>query len=276
MDLRYPPRFAKWQLWAMWILWGVGWIIHGTSSRGGMLSALLAIMLVFWLRPQRIGWLRPATLVIVLLIGLLTLESLGISFDDRGRRNISLEQVMTNITSTFGIGNEQGNEVVTRRWRLNWWSKIIDYTFNGPYFWTGKGYGINLAQDDGFRGRTNEDGATNRHPHNIVMNVLARSGVIGLALYLSFLFSFGLRLLLYALPRTPRGDFALWLLAYWTAFFFNAQFDVFLEGPMGGIWFWSLVGIAWVYLRYPLRIKLVEPAPQPSAPQTGVPQPASS
>jgi hypothetical protein len=271
LDLTYPPRFTKWQLWGMWLLWGAGWIIHGASSRGGMLSALVAIFLVFWLRPQRIGWLRPATLVTLLLVGLLTLESLGISLDDGGRRNISIEQVVTNIVSTFGIGDEVGNESDTRRWRLNWWSAIIDYTFNGPYLWGGKGYGINLAQDDGFRGRVNEDGDTNRHPHNIVMNVLARSGVIGLALYLSFLISFGRRLMLYALPRTPRGDFALWLLSYWMAFFFNAQFDVFLEGPMGGIWFWSLVGIAWVYLRYPLRFRLFDPAPHPSIAQASTP-----
>jgi len=34
----------------------------------------------------------------------------------------------------------------------------------------------------------------------------------------------------------------LWILAYWIAFIVNASFDVFLEGPQAGIWFWCLFG----------------------------------
>jgi hypothetical protein len=47
----------------------------------------------------------------------------------------------------------------------------------------------------------------------------------------------------------------LFLLAYWVAFMVNASFDVFLEGLMGGIWFWTLYGVGlgamWIYQRYP-------------------------
>jgi hypothetical protein len=35
----------------------------------------------------------------------------------------------------------------------------------------------------------------------------------------------------------------LWILSYWCACLVNAAFDVFLEGPQGGIWFWSIVGL---------------------------------
>ncbi len=34
----------------------------------------------------------------------------------------------------------------------------------------------------------------------------------------------------------------LWILAYWLALIVNMSFDVYLEGPQGGIWFWCLVG----------------------------------
>jgi hypothetical protein len=34
----------------------------------------------------------------------------------------------------------------------------------------------------------------------------------------------------------------LWILSFWLAFMVNAAFDVFLEGPQGGVWFWSLIG----------------------------------
>jgi hypothetical protein len=33
------------------------------------------------------------------------------------------------------------------------------------------------------------------------------------------------------------------LLGYWVAFMANASFDVFIEGPMGGIWFWTIYGV---------------------------------
>ncbi len=40
------------------------------------------------------------------------------------------------------------------------------------------------------------------------------------------------------------GLFA-WLISYWIAFTVAAGFDVFLEGPMAGIPFWTIFGIGW-------------------------------
>ena len=39
------------------------------------------------------------------------------------------------------------------------------------------------------------------------------------------------------------------LLAYWAAFIANIAFDVYLEGPVGGIWFWCLFGIGMAAVR---------------------------
>jgi hypothetical protein len=36
---------------------------------------------------------------------------------------------------------------------------------------------------------------------------------------------------------------------YWVAFIVNASFDVFLEGPMGGVWFWVLFGFGLAAVR---------------------------
>jgi hypothetical protein len=33
------------------------------------------------------------------------------------------------------------------------------------------------------------------------------------------------------------------VLVYWVAVMVNSSFDVYLEGPQGGIWFWSVVGV---------------------------------
>ena len=65
----------------------------------------------------------------------------------------------------------------TKEWRLAWWGTIIGYTIDGPYFWTGKGYGINLADSGRLPGRADASCAA---PHSTTFEVLARSGVPGL------------------------------------------------------------------------------------------------
>jgi len=35
----------------------------------------------------------------------------------------------------------------------------------------------------------------------------------------------------------------IFLLAYWAALLVNASWDVFLEGPMGGTWYWVIMGV---------------------------------
>ena len=54
-----------------------------------------------------------------------------------------------------------------------------------------------------------------------------------------------MRLFFVARARDDRtwSRFFLFLFAYWIAALINSTFDVALEGPMLGIWFWSLHGI---------------------------------
>ncbi|MGD9715344.1 MAG: hypothetical protein AB7V46_25305, partial [Thermomicrobiales bacterium] len=35
-----------------------------------------------------------------------------------------------------------------------------------------------------------------------------------------------------------------WLLMYWLAMMINTAFDPYLEGPQGGIWYWTVVGVS--------------------------------
>jgi hypothetical protein len=147
----------------------------------------------------------------------------------------------------------------TRDWRLEWWKKIVDYTIRGRYLWTGKGFGVDLARDDGIT-----INKTNRNPHSAHMNFLARSGVPGLVLWILFNAYFGATLLRAYLDahRTGKQAWArqdLWILAYWTALIVNASFDVYLEGPPGGIWFWSTVGYGLAVARVQLHSLRVAP-----------------
>jgi len=165
-------------------------------------------------------------------------------------RPATLQQVIDNILSLFGSSPDQALES-TKQFRLEWWGRIIDYTVFGPYFWTGKGFGVNLADDDGFQ--INPDHSL-RAPHNSHLTALARMGVPGFVLWLLLQGAFGLGLLRSIRASKRAGDQALvavgaWILVYWAAMMVDTSFDPYLEGPQGGIWFWTLFGLGLAVMR---------------------------
>ena len=137
----------------------------------------------------------------------------------------------------------------TKQWRLDWWDVIINDTFHGPSFWTGRGFGLNLADADGFAGQRipSNPRPPTRSPHNVHMTLLARAGVPGVVLWSLVLISWGGMMLRAMLVARARGhkqwaDLFLLVTCYATSIIINATFDVTLEGPMQGIWFWCLFG----------------------------------
>ena len=164
-------------------------------------------------------------------------------------RDATPAQWWENITSIF-FGSSNSQLEGTKTFRLVWWGKIIDYTFHGQYFWLGKGFGVNLGDDDGFP----SPDRTLRSPHNTHMDVLARMGVPGLLLWLVLQGGFGILLLRALLAHRRARDMQLaavaaWVLAFWVAIMVNTSFDPYIEGPQGGIWFWALVGLGLVVIR---------------------------
>ena len=165
-------------------------------------------------------------------------------------RTTTTAQWWDNIFSIFGYSTNtqlQG----TKAYRLAWWSKIMDYTFAGKYFWDGKGFGINLADSDHFQ-VTKDDSL--REPPNSHLAVLARMGVPGFLLWGLLMLGFALFLLRALLAHRRAGDSQLaavsaWVLAFWVAMMVNTTFDPYLEGPQGGIWFWALFGLGLVLIR---------------------------
>jgi hypothetical protein len=237
---------------AFWSLWLVSMLFVASLNRGGFLSVLTALSIVALMRPFTIGTkiVFGMTAVVLAAIAVVTLSAL---LNDSSRpdteiegRSISPRQVVDNVLSISG-GDAPGDLSNTRTWRLDWWRSILDYTFFGEYFWKGKGFGLNLADDDGFQVSL-PDEAPLRSPHNVFMTVLARMGVPGLLLWLGLLSIFGISLVAaYARARSVgAAEWAgvdLWILAYWIAFLVNGSFDVVLEGPQGGIWFWCIMGV---------------------------------
>ena len=107
---------------------------------------------------------------------------------------------------------------------------------------------MNLALADGYMVGQELEGPPLRSPHNAHMSMLARGGVPGLLLWAATCLTwFGALFHSMLLARRAgEHDWAnlfLWIACYGMACIVDATFDVALEGPMLGIWFWSIYGL---------------------------------
>jgi len=259
-----PPRNPRAMMMLDIVCWGgvaASLFLIGTQNRGGMLAIFLALGLSMIFRPNNRlkRFIVPAAVIIVALL------LIDPTFSPRGGREVSPRQFVENVTSIFDSEAGLQNTV---NWRLKWWTKIVDYTLGGQYFWTGKGYAVNLAVADGFY-----TGDPNRHPHNAHLNFLARSGVPGVIAWLVLQGTICIVLLrcikrAESLRLRGQANLFIWLLCYWLAFQVNMSFDVYLEGPQGGIPFWSLVGLI-IAMSEMQRIQLAARATYPGANHSG-------
>lgn len=235
---RLAVELLFWLGFVLSLIWSV------SISRGGMLSLLaaLAVLLAFgyvWRKALMLA-LAGGLLLAVMAVSSVTIQT--------GHREISVQQIFDNLTSIlsgddYGASGDLGN---TMRWRLKWWGEIVDDVLEGDSFWTGRGFGINLASAD--RIQLEPDPAL-RNPHSSHMTFLARAGVPGLLLWLLLqgwlaadLWRRAWRLKQAGAQNWHRVN--VWVLAYWLASLVNGSFDVYLEGPQGGIWFWAILGFA--------------------------------
>ncbi len=231
--------------WFWLVMLAIGMLVVFSQSRGGALAVMLPVAFAV----IGSGRMRQASVfaaVATLVLG--TAYAFDLGFGVPGQtRGVEVRQVIDNLASIFyssGTASLDG----TKAFRVNWWSAIVAYTFDGPYFWTGKGFGVNLAVADGFVVGTENAGPPLRSPHNAHMTVLARAGVPGLALWILVCFTWFATLLLHmAHARRRKEDWwanlFLFIACYVAAILVNASFDVALEGPMLGIWFWALIGL---------------------------------
>jgi hypothetical protein len=245
------PRLWRYTFWSAWLL---STLTIAALTRGGFLAIVAALVVASICEPALIGRRLLAFGAIGTVAGGITLLG-AINWKDTSavaaaseERALSPRQVVENILSITGRESEmRGNLSSTREWRLDWWKTITDYTVHGPYFWKGKGFGVNLADDDGFQ-VAQEDEAPLRSPHSVHMTVLARMGVPGTVLWALLQLCFGGTIFLAQWAARRRGALwsarvMVWILSYWAAFLVSASFDVVLEGPYAGIWFWCVVGV---------------------------------
>jgi parallel beta-helix repeat protein len=222
-----------------------------TRSRAAMLTFCLPVLFA----ALTLGKVRQIATVLVgaaVILGA-AYSAETIMFDQReamhsGDRAFSARQIIKNAASI--VSAPAASLEATKSWRLDWWNIILNDTVYGRNFWTGRGFGLNLSSEDGFPYEMDVQdryAPPLRSPHNVHLTILARSGVPGVMLWCLFLASWFGMVLSAMLTAQRRGqrDWAglfLFIACYALAIIINASFDVALEGPMLGIWFWSLIG----------------------------------
>ena len=235
---RYKKPFDLLNYLCIFILFSVA----SSYSRSGMLSFIIAFLIFYYFLNDHIVKNQLRNFVkfvpIVFIISLLFLSKFKVVDNFQGR-TVGVEQVALNFTSIFST-SEEGGLNDNKIWRLLWWGQIIDYTFNGPYFIAGKGLGISLADDDQIL-TTDLEGDL-RSPHNFSLSILARYGV-----FIFFTWLYWNILQIKRIKTSNITKLQLVIICIQIAFLFNANFDVFLEGPMGAFPFWVFVGIDLIF-----------------------------
>jgi hypothetical protein len=137
-----------------------------------VLSGLLLIV-----RPRALG--RLGTAIPVLFFLLLVITAFDLRISGRLTSEISLSFFWNHVQAIFGIG-ATGQGVVAEAaegvdLRLHWWTRLYEQLTADPItLLTGLGYGIPLTD---FRDTL---GVTAREPHNSLISIAARLGLIGL------------------------------------------------------------------------------------------------
>ncbi len=219
--------------------------VVGGDNRASMLGALTGLAWLAVSRARRLVWVQGAILAAALFVlagaALLTENAWA-----RQKFNGLVERVAS-LADFTGRGvyshEESGVKGDNNRFRAVWWRTVIaDTVEQNPAF--GLGFGHDLAAS--FLREYNPEMAedfTARSPHSIVVSAFGRMGAVGLASLLAVVLVIGVRTWLVirdpGVDATPLG---LWA-AIWVILV-SACFGVVLEGPMGAVVFWSLLGIA--------------------------------
>lgn len=156
-------------------------------------------------------------------------------------------QSITDVSGTGSYRSRTGQiSSSNNQYRLVWWQSVFNETMEkGPVF--GLGFGADLAKSfvREYYGNRATDTSV-RSPHSIWFTILGRLGLVGLAVFATIALLI-LRGALAAARLVAAGHAPPFTLAHWCAVLSllgSASFGVVLEGPMGGILFWSFLGLA--------------------------------
>jgi hypothetical protein len=233
-------RYWAWSLATIELL-----LVITGANRASMLGAVAALAWLAMSRARRFVWVQAGAI----MAALLCVAGLALITENEWaqRKLDGAAERVSSVTDIAGRGvyvtEESGMKGDNNRFRAVWWKTVVDNTLaENPFF--GVGFGADLTRN--FIQQYNVEMAeevTGRSPHSIVVSTIGRIGFVGLAILLLLL---GLMVAkTYRIVRDPMVEgktLALWA-SVWVIFV-SACFGVVLEGPMGAVVFWTLLGLA--------------------------------
>jgi hypothetical protein len=218
------------------------------GSRAALTGFICAVsLLIVAKRPRFIVYQLAVGAVALLAIAFLELSN--IHFESDFFRKLS--DKVSSIVDISGTGHYRSsagdNSAANNEFRTVWWTTVFNETMQkGP--WVGLGFGYDLTSKFMFAyyPTGGEDTASTRSPHSIVLTVLGRMGIIGLGSFVIILY-FMAKMAIVAARSVARKEQPESSLIPWCGsinLLVAALFGVVLEGPMGGILFWTFLGFA--------------------------------
>jgi O-antigen ligase len=214
------------------------------DNRASLLAAVIASLLLLltghWRIPAQQGALIGAGLAAVVALATLSQSEWA------QRKLHGLEDRLSSIVDFSGsnkyTSEESSNTGDNNRFRMVWWATVAQETWDrNPAFGLGFGYDLAKAFIQEYSPEATDE-FTARSPHSIFVTAFGRMGLAGLATWL-LLCGFLAHRMWSALRRsTDPVQWSLWCAS--GMILITASFGVVLEGPMGAVVFWILVGLA--------------------------------
>jgi hypothetical protein len=213
----------------------------------------------------------------LLFVLLIVITAFDLRISGRLTSEISLSFFWDHILSSFGIGTgdlagaAQGVDM-----RLGWWNRLYDkLTADEVTLITGLGYGIPLTNF------SDTLGVTTREPHNSVISVTARLGLIGIFAWIWMqveLFRAGFRAFrdCRRIGRTDAANLILLVLAFAVLLLSSCFGEDTMEKPYYTIPYYAFWGVA-LRIAYQLRVEAARGYRAYAAPETAwVSRPSTS
>lgn len=246
-------RYWAWPLASAIFLFVMTW-----DSRSSMVGAAVACSLLLAAR----RWQFPVIQGALVAVGIIAVVALAGPLGNQwaNRKLDGLNDRVRSIVDISGRASYESEDSSFKgdnnRFRMVWWSSVVQETWSqNPAFGLGFGYDLARVFIQEYSPEASED-FTARSPHSIFMTAFGRMGLAGLLVWLAFCAEL-LRRTWHAL----QCDQPAWVAGAWCSVWVilvSASFGVVLEGPMGAVPFWVLLGIA-------SAATLPEPAPATEA-----------
>ncbi len=220
-------------------------LLPSTAASPRAAIVALAVVTLMWLIARR--W-RIAAAQVAIVGAAVTVAVFIFVLGNKNLRETAAYSTYEHVISIADIqgtgtytNHESGDPGDNNRFRVVWWNAVIDETLaDNPLFGLGFGHDM-AARFLADYGLVADDDFSARSPHSMIVSVLGRMGLLGLLLWLTV--TAGMAALTRRIFRQGHLD-NLGLISVAWVLWISGCFGIVLEGPMGAVVFWTVLGLA--------------------------------